>query len=431
MLNNNENHSLEQALQIINSHKLKSNSLKNIFLKSLNNNEYPAKVLSYLGELEYDLETLNNLLTNFQLYYNNLMDNIKNSSMKENNFNDKINKLYDSLKTANNEIINLKNENNILKTKPNNVSFDYLNTNYDENNFNKINKNNGGLNNFRNYLKYNSCNITINDNDDNLNGQKRNNICIPYGRLTYIRSNNGYNTNDNINNNKFNIINNNYNNNNSDNNINDKIYYNLDNNYNDMNNIKDLNNNKDKLLERMSQPKKNFLSYEFPKKENAIMNSRRMPKFYNKNIKQRISEIPKEKDNKINRINNILSLISSKENENLLNELKLIFGNNIESRLSSGDINNEYLDKIEDILSYNINKPIIPLSKRFQMQNRARSNSDKKSKKNIKYNNGSKRLRFLRQKLSEKKPNIKINKKGFNTQRDFYSNRGNNYFSNN
>jgi hypothetical protein len=84
---NNENNSLEEVLEIINSHKIKSNSLKNYFLRNLNQEDSTPRILSYLGELEYDLETINNLISNFQIYYCNLIQHINESSLKQNIFN--------------------------------------------------------------------------------------------------------------------------------------------------------------------------------------------------------------------------------------------------------------------------------------------------------------------------------------------------------
>ena len=160
------------------------------------------------------------------------------------------------------------------------------------------------------------------------------------------------------------------------------------------------------------------------------MNSKRMPKFLNQsNFNRIISEIPKDKDNKVNRINNILSLLSNDEKK--LNELKLTYGNNIEIQLINGDINDEYLNQIENFL-YNMNRsgPIIPLSKRFQIHNRARSNSSSKTKKRIKKND-NKNGRMIRLKLRDKGLKNKRNQSGLNSRMDFYnSNNKYNYFSN-
>ena len=544
MNDNNEKYSLEQALQIIECHKEKSNSLKNYYLRNINQNEAVTKFLSYLGELEYDLDILNNLISNFQMF---LFQN-------ECNFNNEINKLNEALKKAKNEINNLKdgkNEKNFIKNENGVIrSYGDKSMKVKENgnkNVKKLNNTYKELDEFRNFRNYNRCN-TLNGKLCELN----NNICnTDYGRrLTYCISRNEdskCNTNTNIKN-KYNIIDDNNNissktnnniiikknmtnnkikkkqkkknysinltnnndythntnkirNNNKNNdiknylssdncknnicsyrknslsmsnninndiqfNFNDEInskindinnnnntnnmifpynnidrntqnnnipYNNLDNNLNqvfltDINNNNNLNLNNN--IENILSERKNHSSYSMPKKGSIIMNSKRMPKLLNQNnFKKIISEIPKDKDNKINRINNILSLISSDEKK--LNELKLTFGNNIEIQLMNGDINDEYLNQIENFL-YNMNRsgPIIPLSKRFQIHNRARSNSSSKAKKRIK-NNDNKNIRMIRQKLREKRLKNKINQTGLNPRMDFHNSKNKyNYFSN-
>ena len=543
MKDNNEKYSLEQALQIIECHKEKSNSLKNYYLRNINQNEDVTKFLSYLGELEYDLDILKNLISNFQMF---LFQN-------ECNFNNEINKLNEALKKAKNEINNLKcgkNEKNFIKNGIGVIrSYGDKNIKIKEignKNVKKLNNTYKELDEFRNFRNYNRCN-TLNGNLCELN----NNICnTNYGRrLTYCISRNEdskCNTNTNINY-KYNIIddinnianktnnniiikknmnnnkikkkqkkknysinltnNNDYarntnkirnNNKNNDiknylssdncknnicsyrnnnlsmsnnlnndmqrnfndeinNNINDRNnnntnnmifpynnidrntqnnnipYSNLDSNINqvlltDINNNNDLNLNNN--IENILIERKNHSSYSMPKKGSIIMNSKRMPKLLNQNnFNKIISEIPKDKDNKINRINNILSLISSDEKK--LNELKLTFGNNIEIQLMNGDINDEYLNQIENFL-YNMNRsgPIIPLSKRFQIHNRARSNSSSKSKKRIK-NNDNKNGKIKRQKLREKRLKNKSNQTGLNSRMNFHNIKNKyNYFSN-
>ena len=545
MNDNNEKYSLEQALHIIESHKEKSNSLKNYYLRKINQSEAVTKFLSYLGELEYDLDVLNNLISNFQMCY----------LQNESNFNNEINKLNEALKNAKNEISNLKGgkiEKNLIKKetgiirpygdknmklkKNENKNIKKLNNTckeFDEfrnyRNFNKGNTLNGKLSEFNNNIcntnydrrltycisrnEDSKCNTNINinnkyniidDNNNNVANKANSNIMIKKSmtnnkirkkqkkknysiNLTnyndYARSTNKicknnkknediknqlstdvcknnicsnrnnslsmsnninndiqYNFNDEINNNIYDRNNSNTNNiifpyNNNCKNIqnNNILCNNLDNNINqvlltDINNNNDfnLNNNIDNILNE----RKNHSSYSMPKKGSIIMNSKRMPKIINQNNFNRIiSEIPKIKDSKINRINNILSLISSDENK--LNELKLTFGNNIEIQLMNGDINDEYLTQIENFL-YNMNRsgPIIPLSKRFQIHNRARSNSSSKTKKKIK-NNDNKNGRLIRLKLREKRLKNKSNKTGLNSRTDFpKSNNKYNYLSN-
>ena len=428
-MNDSENYSLKKALEIINTHKLKSNTLKNFFLRNLNENEYASKILNYLGELEYDLEILNNLMTNFQLNYSKLIQSINNTTMNECNYNYEINRLYDPLKNGNNNLNNQKNNNNnFLKIIEDNnkILYDNINTNNnEENNFNNLNKTYNQLTNYRNYLRYYSCNTANNESTRNLEPQKKIIDYNTYGRLTYSINkdeNNNSQNNDNKNNNIYNsYINNNDNSNVYNNNFGD----NIKNFNNNINNNFDINN-----PENIYKNKKNYSSYDIPQKD-LIMNYKRMPKYYNqnKNLNDLLSEIPKEKDKKIGRINNILSVISN--NQNKLDELKLLFGNNIESQLLNRDIDDEQLDKIENVLcNTQSNKSVIPLSKRFQIHNRARSNSDKKPKRFIRNNNNDNTSnRFIRQKLSEKKFHVKNNKKVWNTERNLINNRENNYNS--
>lgn len=472
---NNENYSLEEVKHIVNSHKIKCNSLKNYFLINLNENNQDAiasKTLGYLGELEYDLDNINNLISNFQIYYQNITQSLKDSSLKEYNLNNEINILKEDLNDAKREINKLKNENCFLKNKENSnkkILDEKLKRNNDEENKNnKLNNTYNEVDNFRNYLNYNSFNTVYNNN--NLYEPKNRFEYKIYGRrLTYSRnSNDSYNMpiinnmiNNKNNNNISNGINNNIDNineinNDSDNNkninsnINNDLNNNINNSVNDIinknirdkfknnfnsninnitfnntfnktnkdlnlnNNTNDYNKENDFLSNNIYPiPKQNYSSYNIPIKQNREMEPKIMnPKPY----------LPNENENKINRINNILSVISNDDKK--YNELKSIYGNNIEEKLMNGNINNENLDKIEKIL-FNKNKSIIPLSKRFQIQNRAKSNSYKKAKNflNNNRNINNKNNRFIRQRISEKKIDVKGNKNKWNTSRDFYMNK--------
>lgn len=462
------NYSLYEALSLINCHKNKSRTLKNYYLRNINN-ENSSEILSYLGELEYDLETLYNLISNFQQFYCNCFGNIKDSSF---NFNCEIDRLNNDLNRAKNEIINLKNENNLLKKKENGnkIIFDYKNENNDRQIQNRLNKTYNGFENCKNGSNYNSCKIMFNNSNCNFY-EPNNGLDKRFsGRLTYVRNSdegnniqrnnnissykmnkqpkknfsykNNNSKNNNINNlkkniternmnkDKFNLIDNINNNNlNSNNNNNDIINNRINTNenenlYNNMNNYMKnniyLNNNlpdninsvdnqyitddqNNNIFERLNPiERRNFSTYNLPIPQTSIMNSKRIiPKnnYKNKSFKTKISEIPKGKDNKINRINNIISVILNDENK--LNELKSIFGNNIDSQLLNGDINDDYLEKIEKFLC-NMSgcKSVIPFSKRFQIQSRAKSNSNQKIKK---FYNNNKNHRFIRQRLSARK----------------------------
>lgn len=47
---NNQDDLIEEVLKIINAHKIKSNSLKNYFLRNINNNETASQILGHLNE---------------------------------------------------------------------------------------------------------------------------------------------------------------------------------------------------------------------------------------------------------------------------------------------------------------------------------------------------------------------------------------------
>lgn len=482
---NNQDDLIEEVLKIINAHKIKSNSLKNYFLRNINNNETASQILGYLNELEYDLENLNNLIRNFQLNYSNNNNEINRLNKELNKARTEINKLKDgndSIKNKENGNIRINNkgnnslnktyhefndsrkcENNLCsavcayKKNVNNFNsgFDnkiygrltYTRSSNESNNFqinknsmnnvsnvsyfnkknNKIKKsliNNNNMNinnnvNFDNNIKNNTRNDDIIHLIDNINGK---NYTSNFNTLEKEEINK--NPINNYNKEKINKNMNNYSNNNIS--LNNNLNNNFDN-YNNMksNNFDNYNNNCNNLLCNINPiERKNYSSYNLSYTPNIIMNSKRMiPKYnsQNKSFNKKLSEIRKENDDKISRINNILSVISNDENK--LNELKSIFGNNIEAQLLNGDINYEYLDKIENYLFMGRNRSIIPFSKRFQIQSRVKSNSIKKSKKNFNNNINN---RLLRKKIKDIKHKKHTNK--CNTSRDFYVINKNNYF---
>lgn len=473
-MNNNEICSIEKVLKIINSHTAKSILLKNYFLRNMNKNEVQSQILGYLDELEYDLRILTNLIEQFQLSYCNIIQNTNNLSIKEYNLINEINRLNLQLNNSNEEIINLQHEINCLKNNEyGKVSFsEKIKKSSPENkNKNELNITYNEMNKYNNYSNFNSGKIFNNDIEQQKNGLDYKN----YGRLTYIRTSNeekniknnkilnknknkynnniknkfnekiNKNFNKSVNNSEKNIIpydmlnlydNNNINNKNFNNysirntinnkdiikNINPKedIALNLDFNQNLNYKINSSNNSVNYLIEnKYPKEEMNYNNFNIQNSTSAVMKSKRIPKYRykDKNFSVKLSDIPREKNNKINRINNILFILSNDENK--ANELKSIFGNNIQAQLINGDINSDYLEKIENILCYmKVNKSIIPTSKRFQIQNRAKSNSVRKNNDTLNNN------RFIRQKLRDKTFNNinKKNKINSNTSRDFYIN---------
>ena len=407
---NNGNLSLDQALQIINKHKLKSSSMKNYLLRNMNSNinESITKILNYLAEVEYDLKTLNNLISNYQLCYSNLVQDMKNWSIKECNFNNEIIRLNEALNKANNEISSLRN---------NNINALYENkkvNDSNDNNLSKLNKTFTEVDNYRNYLNYANFTTSYLDSpwDQNYFFD-----CKKYGKLTYNRSSNE----NHIKPNNSKILNYNYlcndltSNNNIDNDINNKLYNNINKDDINLDRKEKFYPENDYLNKRKYYPLYNNIN----KNENEKVYENRNEYINCKNISTPHSYYSNNSiiKNDDDRINNIYYLISSDQNN--LNELKSAFGNNIESRLLKGELNDELLDKIENFLcNLKSKKSIIPLSKRFQIQNRAKSNSAKKIKKSIRNSSNSKNNRFIRQKLSLLNLNNKGSQKSLNTTRD-------------
>ena len=528
----NQNDFLDKSLEIINNNRIKSNSLKNHFLKNIMNNEYVSHFLGYISELEFDLEALNNYISDFRLLNNNMILNLQESNVKEKNYKNEINRLKEALNKANEEIHNIRNYNKLI----------YKRNNYDINNkivpINEEKKNienkEDKFNYFRNYLSSTPYN-TFRKMSKN-NRQNNNDINKDYNiRFTYYRNNNDIddskeniidNKNINIttykkNINKKGIINNSYRNNsirkNQSLNKTKKIIKNENNNNNykgsftkELNNSKtkslinknfknsfdefksannsnyiklNLNNNNERTpnnedikefinetnlnntinnqnynlnsnlnfitnnqknqnligkiitnnksnapinqinqinYSQMNHPmiRTNYSSYDFQKNESAIILSKRMQNYiHNQNLKKRFEEISKDNsDIRQNRINNIIEIIS--HNKDKLNELKLMFGNNIEAQILNRDLSDIYLNKIENILYYmGKGKSIIPFSKRYQIQN----HSSKKKNKTFydEEDNKTKNERFTRKKINDENYN-KENIKRWNTTKNFF-----------
>ena len=524
---------LGKSLEIIKNNRIKSNSIKNYFLKNIKTNEYISQFLGFLSELEYDLETLNNYISDFQLLNNNMMINLEESSIKERNYQSEIAKLKEALTRANDEIYKFRNKNNFINriTKENNnnknkIFTDENDKNLEEsdskfnyyrnylnsmplNTFRKTSKNNfqnllGDTNNYSNrrFTYYRKENDKMNEVDNNKNKTKKNTnikssnknnhkININKYKNSNIRKSQSLNNtkkiirneNNNSNGNEINKIKNkSFNNktfsnkfdqfkntshsnkinsvtiksqnnedikeylsertlNNTNHNVsthNSLLNFDYSNNFN-KNNIRGKimkNNNDNNINSQINNNvanKINYDHYSYPEtysscnyqgKESAVVLSKRMQNYmHNQNLKRRFDEISKDNFNlRQKRLRNIIDIILG--NKDKLNELKLMFGNNIEAQILNGDLNDAYLNKIENILYYmEKNKSIIPLSKRFQIQN----NSSKKKKVLIDDENNNKTGRFLRKRLANKNYN-KNNIKRWNTTKNFFENKSKSKF---
>ena len=130
-MNVSPNSSIEEAIKIISINKSKANSLRMSLLQNIiNNNEFILKIRQYLGEFEYDLNTLYNIIKDLKiLIFNNNQNNYNNSINTEeekNNFNYST-KLNNGIKNIKKKNISLK----LLKRHKNHFSLNNLQDYFD------------------------------------------------------------------------------------------------------------------------------------------------------------------------------------------------------------------------------------------------------------------------------------------------------------
>ncbi len=98
----------DEAFKIISTNKLKANSLRQSILQNNNpNDELNLKTIQFLGEIEYDLKSLYDILRDLKISYNDMPNNLIHSSFRNNRIkeeNEK-NNLNDLDKINNNNIL--------------------------------------------------------------------------------------------------------------------------------------------------------------------------------------------------------------------------------------------------------------------------------------------------------------------------------------
>ena len=292
---------LEEALKIINSKKSKASILRDSML-NLNQNIYTnnlnLQIIQFLGEFEYDLKSLMELLDEFK---NKIKINFQNK-----------------LKFLKKELNNIKKENISLKNLKDN-------------------------NTFKSKTRINIRNTFENKIKKNKNKE--------------IKNTKQFNKKENI----------------SLNNVNttiDKIVYN---NKNDRrNSFCDYNS----FIIKLKRNNNNFIKYDnYKQNTKSIHNSGRTQSANSKIIYKNNKYFDEEKKQKI--INEIC------QDERILNALKNQFGKEIEDKLLNGEINNNFLIKIEEI-GNKIKKSNYNTIK----------NKNKKEQKLIEYSNKSLNLRI-------------------------------------
>ena len=294
---------IEEAINIINSNKSKALSLRNSILnidQNMYSNKLYIQIVQFLGEFEYDLKTLIDLINDFR---NKTQINFQN---KINSLSSENKKLKGELKNAKKLNINLKKIKNGKKTKENNLSKRENKSNDDISNNNLKIKN----------ISERKPNITNNKEEN-----KSSTICYPkkenYSQINFYPNNPPkINTSKNINTQK-------------------KFFYDYD---SFLINLKQKNKQKNYS---------NFIKYENYKKNSrdisrsGVSDSMRAHSANSKLIFRKNKLLNAERRQKL--INEIF------QDENILNALKGQFGNDVEDKILNEDIDFNLLSKIEEI----------------------------------------------------------------------------------
>ncbi len=417
-----EQNPLKEALHLIDVNRYKTNSIKEHLQCPYSYPEdYTPQLIRYLTNLVYDLNTIYSILSNFVINYNKLLKEINDSNLAES----EINRLNYQLDKAANDLRNMDNDNdsekknNIIKhTRRNNTvgggDFpDYLK--YSFNNKNKFGNN--FYPSYGNLSCFSNCCCKNNDKDRDINSIRDNpctNGCCDYPNQ-YNRNNyNNHKNNNKKENNKSNTnprdVNTNNNKGSTNKNINSPDFNDNDDDNNYFNNGREITNhfdkdNKDNNNKNNRNNNHSSISPLPQEKTSIKKNSKRYPTIIN----QTEPDQPLLNDNQIKENNKTIKLVNnhlinneSNDNENnfvnsILNrnkkiqeiiselgkdknkekEIKQIFGDNIEEQLINGDVSDENLEKIQNIIKCTKkNISIIPMSKRFQIQSRMNSNNN-------------------------------------------------------
>ena len=417
-----------EAYNIISSNKSKANSLRQSLLQNIScDNDPNSKVIGFLGELEYDLKSLYDIIKDIQFSQNDNQDNYYNEPINEEKKG--IGKTYSitSEKSGNG------NKNNFSK-----INSYYINS--------PINKD---LN--RTMQRSSSCNEFLNNNEEN-----KNNVNLVRNRYNYLhnlkeRENkssskvlspklnfdyDAYFTDYSLNKtskNSFgsyiNFLDKN-NNNNSNNNIekSPNINYEMDNNKDDLNNneINNYNNYKNKNIFTFSEQKNKSGKEELNNNmidDNNIYNEESKNDYYNNNYATEDNKVnfqrtyvyqrrnPEEEElerQKRDIIRNIISEIF--QDAKKLNLLKKELGDDIGEKLLSGRINEKELFKVVEILKKN-QENIMKRKKVIQKK---------------KFNQPSDKI-LLREKLNNKRYNYREYPRGWSSTKDYFINNGTTY----
>ena len=291
---------IEEVINIINSNKSKALSLRNSILninQNIYNNKLYIQIVQFLGEFEYDLKTLIDLINDFKNKAQINFQNRINSLCSENK------KLKGDLKNTKKLNINLKKIKNGKKSKEKNLS-------------KRDNKSNDDISNYNLKIKNTSERkaIITNNKEENKSATISYPKKVNYSQINFYPNNpNKINTSKNIN-------------------TKNKFFYDYD-----------------SFLINLKQQKKssNFVKYENYKKNSRgisrgeVNDSIRALSANSKLVFRKNKLLNAERRQKL--INEIF------QDENILNALKSQFGNDVEDKILNEDIDFNLLSKIEEI----------------------------------------------------------------------------------
>ena len=413
-----------EAYNIISSNKSKANFLRQSLLQNISyDDESNSKVLGFLGELEYDLKSLYNIIKDIQLSQNENQNNYYSEPTNEEKKG--IGKTY-----------------SITTEKSGNGN---------KNNFSKINNYyiNSPMNKELNKAmqRSSSCNEFLNNNEEN-----KNNVNMIRNRYNYLnnlkqRENkssskvlspklnfdyDAYFTDYSLNKTSKNSIGNYFDFLDKNNNKIEKspnVDYEMNNNKEELNNneINNYNNYKNKNIFTFSEEKnkssKEELNDNIIDDNNIIDNKENNSDYYNKNYATEDNKVnfqrtyvyqrrnPEEEElerQKRDIIRNIISEIF--QDAKKLNLLKSELGDDIGEKLLSGRINEKELYKVVEILKKN-QENIMKRKKVIQKR---------------KFNQPSDKI-LLREKLNNKRYNYREYPRGWSSTKDYFINNGTTY----
>ena len=419
-----------EVYNIISSNRTKANFLRQSLLQNISyDNESNSKVLGFLGELEFDLKSLYDIIKDIQLSQNEEQNN-NNNSEPVNEEKKGIGKTYtittekkgtdnkNNLSKINNYYINSPMNKELNKTMQRSSSCnEFLFNNAENNNTAKL------IRNKYNYLN----NLKARENKDNFSSSKALSPKLNFDYDAYFTDYTLNKTNKKSLGNYFDFLNKNSN----------KIEKSPNNNY-ETNNKEDLNNKgineinnyndyKNKNIFTFSEQKnkndKEELNNDMINDNNIIDNKENNIDYLNRNdaiednkanfqrtyVYQRRNEEEEELERqKKEIIRNIISEIF--QDAKKLNLLKKELGDDIGEKLLSGNINEKELFKVVEIL------------KKYQEDIMKR----KKVIQKRKFNQPSDKI-LLREKLSNKRYNYREYPRGWSSTKDYFINNGTAY----